>query len=445
MVFDGTAWDRWDRSVTVASLPLPSGAATLAEQQTQTTALQLIDNLPVAQGSTTSGQSGVLIQGAVTTAAPTYTTAQTSPISLQTDGSQRVAVTNTPTVTANAGAGTFATDPTDEDTRVLGRTKVHDGTDTLLITAAGAALVDGSATTQPVSGTVTANAGTNLNTSALALDATLTGRLPAGSTPADNESNVVTTTRAGAYNYVFDGATWDRWTGLVTLAANQSVNLTQLAGNAISTGNGVSGTGVARVAQVSDGTGVLAAVTNVATIGTSVTPGTAAANLGKAEDAASASADTGVAILMVRKDTNAVLTSADGDYVATAADNYGVQSVSWRHPNAIRCTISSTATTSTLVTGCAAPGAGLSIYITSIAWSSSIISTTVNFMRIQSGTGGTCGVSTDVLYDGYTAAAFGGAGFLTATPIKVQANEEVCFVHAAAGTRLVNMTGFIAQ
>lgn len=34
---------------------------------------------------------------------------------------------------------------------------------------------DGSGVTQPVSGTVTANAGTNLNTSALALDATLTG------------------------------------------------------------------------------------------------------------------------------------------------------------------------------------------------------------------------------------------------------------------------------
>jgi hypothetical protein len=35
--------------------------------------------------------------------------------------------------------------------------------------------VDGSAVTQPVSGSITANAGTNLNTSALALDATLTG------------------------------------------------------------------------------------------------------------------------------------------------------------------------------------------------------------------------------------------------------------------------------
>jgi len=43
----------------------------------------------VAQGSTTSGQSGVLSQGAVTTAAPTYTTAQTSPLSLTTGGDLR--------------------------------------------------------------------------------------------------------------------------------------------------------------------------------------------------------------------------------------------------------------------------------------------------------------------------------------------------------------------
>lgn len=62
-----------------------------------------------AQGSTSSGQNGVLNQAAVTTAAPTYTTGQTSPLSL---------------------------------------------------TTAGAIRVDGSATTQPVSGTITANQGT---------------------------------------------------------------------------------------------------------------------------------------------------------------------------------------------------------------------------------------------------------------------------------------------
>lgn len=44
----------------------------------------------VAQGSTTSGQTGGLTQAAVTTASPTYTTAQTNPLSLDPHGSLRV-------------------------------------------------------------------------------------------------------------------------------------------------------------------------------------------------------------------------------------------------------------------------------------------------------------------------------------------------------------------
>ncbi len=76
--------------ISAAALPLPTGASTLAEQQTQTTALQLIDNLPLAQASTTSGQVGILTQGAVTTANPSYTNAQTSPLSLAPDGTLRV-------------------------------------------------------------------------------------------------------------------------------------------------------------------------------------------------------------------------------------------------------------------------------------------------------------------------------------------------------------------
>ena len=67
-----------------------------------------VNGILVAQGSTTSGEKGPLVQGAVTTAAPAYTTAQTSPLSL---------------------------------------------------TLAGALRVDGSGVTQPVSGTVTANQG----------------------------------------------------------------------------------------------------------------------------------------------------------------------------------------------------------------------------------------------------------------------------------------------
>lgn len=54
-----------------------------------------------------------------------------------------------------------------------------------------------------------------------------------------------------------------------------------------------------------------------------LTPGTGAANLGKAEDAAHASGDTGVQALAVRKDTAAALAGADGDYAPLEVDASG--------------------------------------------------------------------------------------------------------------------------
>ncbi len=54
--------------------------------------------MPLAQASTTSGQSGPLVQGAVTTAAPTYTTGQTNPLSLTVEGRVRAQIDNSPTV-----------------------------------------------------------------------------------------------------------------------------------------------------------------------------------------------------------------------------------------------------------------------------------------------------------------------------------------------------------
>lgn len=72
------------------TISLPTGASTSANQTTEITALQIIDNLPLTQGSTTSGQSGLLIMAAVSTSAPTYTNGQTSPLSMAPDGSLRV-------------------------------------------------------------------------------------------------------------------------------------------------------------------------------------------------------------------------------------------------------------------------------------------------------------------------------------------------------------------
>jgi len=112
---DGSLRAAITNTVTVASHAV-TNAGTFATQVdgAALTALQLIDNLPNTLGSTTSGQSGALVLGAVTTAAPTYTTAQSNAISLQTDGSVRAAITNTVTVGSHAvtNAGTFAVQPT---------------------------------------------------------------------------------------------------------------------------------------------------------------------------------------------------------------------------------------------------------------------------------------------------------------------------------------------
>lgn len=82
-------------------------------------------------------------------------------------------------------------------------------------------------------------------------------------------------------------------------------------------GNGASGTGVQRVTIANDSTA------NIATIGTSVTPGTSAAHLGKAEDAAHASGDTGVMSLGVRSDTAAAASGTTGDYEPFHTDSVG--------------------------------------------------------------------------------------------------------------------------
>ena len=62
---------------------------------------------------------------------------------------------------------------------------------------------------------------------------------------------------------------------------------------------------------------------NIGTIATSITPGTAAANLGKAEDAVHVSGDTGVAVWAVRRDTAASGAGTDGDYASLNVDANG--------------------------------------------------------------------------------------------------------------------------
>lgn len=76
---------------------------------------------------------------------------------------------------------------------------------------------------------------------------------------------------------------------------------------------------IRQFASVTDGSGYLMLVKKI--IG--LEPGTTAASLGKAGDAAHASGDVGVMALAVRKDTPTALAGSDGDYAPPEVDAVG--------------------------------------------------------------------------------------------------------------------------
>jgi hypothetical protein len=216
---------------------------------------------------------------------------------------------------------------------VTGVVHIDDNASTISVDDGGGSLtVDG---TVGVSGTVTVDS--ELTTADLDTGAGTDTRAVVGLAGAASGGAVlVQATAAGAIKSDLttiagtavdvNSGTKSAGTQRVVLATDQpnlttalNANVSQMNGVATTMGNGVSGTGVQRVSIASDSTG------NIATIGTSITPGTAAANLGKAEDAAAANGDTGVLIFAVRRDTPSSDVSAVGDYATLQVDANGAQ------------------------------------------------------------------------------------------------------------------------
>ena len=124
----------WNINNVSGTVSLPTGAST------ETTLAKLTQT----QGSTTSGQSGPLVQGAVTTAAPTYTTAQTSPLSLTTGGALRVdntTIAGNAVSTGNGVAGTGVQRVAIASDNTAFSVKPGDGTRTITVKAASTAAV----------------------------------------------------------------------------------------------------------------------------------------------------------------------------------------------------------------------------------------------------------------------------------------------------------------
>lgn len=207
---------------TTVTQPVSGTVTANAGTNLNTSALALEATLGRAIESTTSGQTGPLVQGAVTTAAPTYTTGRTDPLSLTTTGLLRVDGSGV----TQPVSGTFwqATQPvsgplTDAQLR---------------------------ASPVPVSGTVTTTPPANASTNVAQFGG----------------SNVVTGTGAGGAGIPRVTISSDS-----SLAANQSVNQAQVSGTAVSVNNGTVDAGTQRVTIASNSTGQVTLATGANVIG----------------------------------------------------------------------------------------------------------------------------------------------------------------------------------
>lgn len=133
MLWNGATYDRLKGDTT-------NGAYVNIKAQGAGLALDAsVTGLQVSQGSTTSGQKGDLVQGAVTTAAPTYVTAQTSPLSLTTSGALRSDIT-TIAGTAPTTAGKIDVKGADGDVFVRQATAANLNAQVVGPTASGSSL-----------------------------------------------------------------------------------------------------------------------------------------------------------------------------------------------------------------------------------------------------------------------------------------------------------------
>ena len=221
--------------ISAVSLPLPSGAATettlstrladstftgrintlgqkamtgstpvvIASDQTAIPVSGTITATNPSVGSTgaTAPTSATLSGGNVTTAAPTYTTGQMNPLSLTTSGALRVDNSaNTQPVSGTVAAtqsGTWTVQPGNTANTTPWLATINQGGNSATVTASNALKVDGSAVTQPVSGTGNF---TVVQATAANLNATVTGTVNIGNSPAVTVTSGTVTANIGTTN-----------------------------------------------------------------------------------------------------------------------------------------------------------------------------------------------------------------------------------------------------
>lgn len=341
----------------------------------------------LAQGSTTSGQSGSLVMCAVTTSAPTYTTAQTSPLSCDTSGNLRIS--------GGGGGGGAVT---------MASGAVASGAYSSGSIASGAFASGAVSSGAYASGSLASGAVvdiTNLSTPIAPNTATATkGILNAGqynstqATFTNGQQGALQISSRGA-QYVAVGAdgfnVTNAGTFAVQIAANSSVNVAQINGVTPLMGNGATGTGSQRVTIANDSSAIG----------------------GKGEGATGATVPTGAVLAGAQSGANMVaLIQAS----ASAAINV------------------STATTTQLV----ALSGSTKIYVTSY----DVIAGGTGNITFVYGTGSSCGTGTTSLTGAYNLTAQAGIakGGGLGPVLVVPAGNALCVTTSAA----VQMSGSIA-
>jgi hypothetical protein len=319
-----------------------------------------VTGLQVAQGSTTSAQKGELVQAAVTTAAPSYTTAQTSPLSL---------------------------------------------------TTAGALRTDASATTQPVSGTVTTNQGGTWTVQ-----------------PGNTANTTAWKVDGSAVTQPVSGTFWQATQPVSgTVTANQGTanatpwneNTAQIAGAAVST----AASGVQKVGVVGNAGAALDAANNASMPANAIATGLQTATIDTTPTAATA-----------------------GNLRYQLASTEGVAYVQEGGPKRFSCVVPST---TTALTQCqAAPAAGLRAYVTSLTMSNA--AATVQTLDVVFGTGTNCATGATALTHkvqfgtNATTTSPQSYGMQFQTPLVPTAANAICVRPSAATAFGATLTGYIA-
>jgi hypothetical protein len=191
---DGTFWQA-TQPVSAASLPLPSGAATAANQSTGNTSLASIDTKTPALGQAlASGSTPVVLPSAMVTDLKSVSITGTLPAfavtpTVNIDTAPNLTFTNT-SFTANAGTNLNTSALALESGGNLAgiNTKLPSG----LTVTSTRLLVDGSGVTQPVSITTLPALGTGTNNIGSITDITGTVSLPTGAATSVNQTTANT-------------------------------------------------------------------------------------------------------------------------------------------------------------------------------------------------------------------------------------------------------------